>query len=382
MVIKNENKLSSVEIKELQQRVLELEQTVNSIQGGEVDAFIINNKKGEASVFTLEGADQPYRILIESLSEGAITLAGNGNIIHCNKKFSEMINIPAKDTIGTSFFKYIPETQHNSLRILLDADITKNGKGEFLLHSINNSSKTVLLSCQHLKFGHVDGVSIVVTDISELHQMHQKIANSLKEKECMLKEIYHRVKNNLQIISSLFNWQGKTIQDPVSRQIFIENSTRVKAMALVHEMFYQSDNLAQIKMGKYVRKLSKNLNEIYHTNSNQIKLIIDIDNILLSIESAVPYGLVINELISNAFKHAFLPEQSGEVSVSIKKKSDNIILIVSDNGVGFSSDIDFYNTKTLGIQLIHTLTKQLRGNIVLDRNTGTTFTLTFPSKER
>jgi len=374
---KKEIKLSAEDIHLLQNRVLELEQTLSSIQSGEVDALIIQNKKGETHDFTLEGVDQPYRILVESMSEGAITLSGEGKIIHCNKRFSEMVNIPFQFIIGSSFFEYIPEMQHGSLKNLLDQGRIKSCKCEFTLETKNKSIKTVLLSCHPLEFGDIDGLSIVATDITELNKMHQQMATSLQEKEAMLKEIYHRVKNNLQVISSLLNLQANTIQDPASRNTFIESSTRIKAMALVHEMLYQSGNLVRVEMGKYVRNLAKNLADIYHIDSKKVKLIIDADTIFLSIENAIPYGLILNELISNAFKHAFPADQSGEIKVSIKNKDKKNILIVHDNGIGLPAYINFKNTKTLGVQLIHTLTKQLGGNIVLDRSSGTTFTLSF-----
>ena len=282
---------------------------------------IIQNPIGSPppSLFTLEGADQPYRVLIESMSEGALTLSEKGKVIHCNKRFSEMLNIPTENIIGTSFFEYIPETQHELLKSLLNQSKISICKDVFTLKSLHISFKTVLLSCHLLKFGNVEGISVIATDITELNKMYQEVASSLKEKEVMLKEIYHRVKNNLQVVSSLLNLQSKTIQDPISRNLFLESSSRVKAMALVHEMLYQSGNLTLIEIGKYARDLSKNLANIYHIDSNRIKLTVEADAVLLNIEMAVPCGLIINELISNALKHAFLSGQCGEIKVSIKK---------------------------------------------------------------
>jgi two-component sensor histidine kinase len=293
-----------------------------------------------------------------------------------------MVHTPVQHIIGSSLFQYIHDMQHESLKNLLHPGKAQSGKGTFAFQTPNHAINTVLLSCHNLELGNVDGISIVATDISELHKMNQEMAASLKEKEAMLKEVYHRVKNNLQVMSSLLNLQARTIADPVSRSIFVESSTRIKAMALVHEMLYQSNNLVQIEMGKYVKNLLNNLADIYHADSKRIKLIIDAEPILLSIENAVPWGLVINELISNAFKHAFPAKQSGEIKVSIKGHLGDIILMINDNGVGFPSYINFENSKTLGMQLIQILTKQLGGNIVLDRVAGTTFTFVFPSQSK
>ncbi len=374
---KNIIKLSAKEIHTLQERLGELEQVLHSIQCGEVDALIIQDKKGETQVFTLEGTDQPYRILVESMSEGAITLTGEGIVLHCNKQFSKMVNTPSKNIIGSSFYKYMPEIERDSFKDLLSKGKIQSCKGEFSLQTKNGSTISALLSCHNLEFGNIDGISIVATDITEISKMHKEVANSLKEKEAMLKEIYHRVKNNLQVIASLLNLQAKSIADIDSRNIFIESVTRVKSMALVHEMLYQSGNLSQIEMGKYVNTLSKTLADIYHIYNSRVKILIDADSIFLSIENAIPYGLIINELISNAFKHAFPADKPGQITISIKHKDDIISLCVHDNGVGFPAHIDFQNTTTLGMQLIHTLTKQLRGNITLDRSSGTKFTLDF-----
>ncbi|GEM_PF-5515097 len=206
----------------------------------------------------------------------------------------------------------------------------------------------------------------------------EKLRISLTEKESMLKEIYHRVKNNLQVVSSLLYMQAKSIPDKSSRELFLESSARVKSMALVHEMLYQSGNLSHIEMQKYLQNLTSYLVEIYHINTSLIKLIIQSEAVSLGIEEAIPCGLIVNELISNVYKHAFPKGKSGEIKVLIEKNEKNVTVQVSDNGIGFSSQIDFQNTTTLGIQLVHALTKQLGGEIKLDNTHGTTITLIFP----
>jgi two-component sensor histidine kinase len=208
-------------------------------------------------------------------------------------------------------------------------------------------------------------------------ESREALRASLAEREAMLKEIYHRVKNNLQVVSSLMYLQSKEIEDPISRKIFMDSSTRIKAMSLVHEMLYQSGNLAEIEVEKYVKNLSTNLIEIYHVNSKNIKLIIDIDAIFMNIEEAIPFGLIVNELLSNTCKHAFTAGQSGEIIISVKKIKDAITLTVSDNGIGFLSPVDLKDTTTFGTQLIHSLTKQLNGKLSLDSANGTTCTLVF-----
>lgn len=204
------------------------------------------------------------------------------------------------------------------------------------------------------------------------------LQDSLKEKEALLKEVYHRVKNNLQVVTSLLNLQAEAAQDPIVQKSLTESSARVKSMALIHEMLYQTEDLSSIDMKSYSNNLLKYLFEIYDVDVNKITLATDIDNIVLSIDTAIPCGLIINELISNALKYAFLEGKSGGIKFALKEKENNIILIISDDSSGISSRIDINNTPSLGMRLVHSLTKQLGGEIALQSGKGTTFKLTFP----
>lgn len=199
---------SSTEIKKLKDKIFELEQFVNSIQGGEIDALIINNKKDDPSIFTLEGADQPYRILVENLSEGALTLARDGKIIHCNKQFSKMIKIPQQTLINSSLFEYIPDTQHNTLRILLNNTKVETYKREFTLLAADNTRKFILLSSHNFKFGNVNGLSLVATDISELkieREERDKIGEELHIKKILFNQITENIKEVFWCVSPDLN---------------------------------------------------------------------------------------------------------------------------------------------------------------------------------
>ncbi len=205
----------------------------------------------------------------------------------------------------------------------------------------------------------------------------KSLKSSLKEKESLLQEIYHRVKNNLQIISSLLHLQLEATGDPSLQQLLLESVTRVKSMALVHEMLYQSDNLAKIEMREYIDNLFRYLYEMYNVDKNKIKILSDIGPISLNIDVAISLGLIMNELISNSFKHAFPDGNSGEITFSLSEKNEKLILTVSDNGVGIHANILSEDIMSLGMKLVYNLTKQLDGKIVLDKGKGTTFTLTF-----
>lgn len=204
-----------------------------------------------------------------------------------------------------------------------------------------------------------------------------KIENSLKEKELLLKEIHHRVKNNLQIISSLLNIQSTYIKDQKSKDIFRESQNRVRSMALIHEKLYQSQDMSQIDFSGYVEELTNNLFGSYNLNSDDIILHKQINNMLVGIDLAINLGLILNELISNAFKHAFPNGRHGNLFVNINREGNKCTLIVEDDGIGFPPDKDFKNTDTLGLQLIRTLVEQIGGKIELSSEIGTKFTINF-----
>lgn len=205
----------------------------------------------------------------------------------------------------------------------------------------------------------------------------KQIRDSLREKEVLLKEIHHRVKNNLQIISSLLELQAIQIQDRETKILFQESQSRVKSMALVHERIYQSDDLSSINYKEYITELADFL--FYSYNLPFVKYTIESEEVRMSIDSAIPCGIIINELISNALKHAFPNNRHGNIVISLKKNNKLIELAVADDGVGMKSDIDIKKSKSLGLELINALVQQLQGNIVLDTSGGTKFTVSIPA---
>jgi PAS domain S-box-containing protein len=205
----------------------------------------------------------------------------------------------------------------------------------------------------------------------------ERIENSLKEKELLLKEIHHRVKNNLQIISSLLNIQSTYIKDKASMDVFKESQNRVRSMALIHEKLYQSHDMSQIDFSDYVKELVNNLFGSYSLNSEQIILHRDINNMLVGIDLAINLGLILNELVSNAFKHAFPDGRKGNLYITMNRVGNKCEMIVEDDGVGFPSDLEFRKTESLGLQLITTLVDQIGGTIDLSNTHGAKFTITF-----
>jgi two-component sensor histidine kinase len=219
-------------------------------------------------------------------------------------------------------------------------------------------------------------------DITEQKLADEKIKSSLKEKEMLLQEIHHRVKNNLQVISSLLRLQSRYINDQKSIDIFKETQNRVRSIAILHEKLYQSEDLAKIRFDEYVKVLTEDLLYFYELDKSNIKMNIDVEEISLNIETAIPCGLIIDEMVANSLKYAFPDERNGEIKIELHSDDNNkYSMCISDNGVGISEDIDPEKTDTFGMQLIKYLTKQLKANIELDKSNGTTYNLTFNELE-
>jgi two-component sensor histidine kinase len=208
----------------------------------------------------------------------------------------------------------------------------------------------------------------------------EQVQASLREKEVLLEEIHHRVKNNLQVVSSLLRLQSAHVQDPAALEMFSESRNRIQSMALVHEKLYQSADLSRVDFAEYVQSLTNLLVSSYRTRAAAVTLRVTVENVLLGIDVAVPLGLLINELVSNCLKYAFPHGRGGEVRVELRSiAAGSNLLVVADDGIGLPPGTDFRKTESLGMQLVCGLTEQLGGSIELVGDRGTEFHITFPS---
>lgn len=218
----------------------------------------------------------------------------------------------------------------------------------------------------------------VVTDITELKKAEDKIKASLTEKEILLNEIHHRVKNNLQIISSMLRLQSANITDSREKSIFSDAQNRILSMSLVHEKLYKAKNFSSINFSEYLKELVNSISNSYSLSNEKVKVAVKAENIFINIDTMIPLGLIINELLTNCYKHAFPENKKGFIEIVFKRLDDKQLLLdIKDNGVGISKDLDIENIQSLGLKLVKILADQISGDLHIENSNGSSFRITF-----
>ncbi|MGQ9577192.1 MAG: histidine kinase dimerization/phosphoacceptor domain -containing protein [Candidatus Aminicenantales bacterium] len=229
------------------------------------------------------------------------------------------------------------------------------------------------------KTGAVSGVIEYVRDITSRKKAEDQLLESLKEKDILLRELHHRVKNNMQVISSLLNLQANHVAEPAAKEMFRETQRRIRSMALVHEQLYQSASLSRINFASYLKQLSSHLFQSCGVSTYRVSLDLEIEDLDLEVNTAIPLGMIFNELLTNSLKHAFPQERKGKIKVILRQlEGSRALLAVIDNGVGLPSDFSLENSTTLGLQIVHTLVNQVRAEIMIVPSPGASFQIIFP----
>jgi chemotaxis protein methyltransferase CheR len=271
------------------------------------------------------------------------------------------------------------------LRRLLDDIIPHNSRFQdfAVTHEFPHiGEKTLLLNARRIGRDEqeTDTILFGIEDITERRQTEERIAAALREKEVLLREVYHRVKNNLQIVSSLLSLQADTVGNEYVRDLLWESQRRIQAMSLVHQKLYDSGDFSSIDVRIYIQSLLEDLARMYDTEGH-IALNVQAEG-NITIDIAIPCGLILTELVSNAFKYAFSTAQRGRISVTLQPEAQNRwLLVVQDNGIGLPSEIDIAHTNSVGLTLVHDLVSQLEGDVQVNRSRGTMFTIRFPSNQ-
>ena len=338
---------------------------------------ITERKRTEKALIESEAK---YRTIFENTGNATLILEENTTISFANTKSYEFFGFSSSEILGKSWTEFIYEDdiesmkKYHNLRRQDPQAAPRNY--EFRLFDKEGKIRYVFMTIAMIP-GTKQSVASLM-DITQIKLSEKKLRASLEEKEMLLKEVHHRVKNNMQVIYSLLNLQSERIEDPQTQKMFKESQNRVKSMAMIHEKLYRSEDLARINFAEYLRSLTADLFRSYKAGSDGIQLKVDVQDVFLGIDTAIPCGLITNELVSNSLKYAFLAGTKGEIRIELLKgKNREFILNVSDNGIGFPENLDFRNTESLGLQLVNTLTEQLGGTIELIRSSGTTFRIIF-----
>jgi len=302
-------------------------------------------------------------------------------IARFNHAFEHLTGHMAEEVIGKNLQILFPDSSREESLVQINSTLGGEYWESVEIPILRKDGDTRLALWNSANIYAADGETLIATiaqgqDITVRKRQTTELIRSDREKGLLLKEIHHRVKNNLQIIASLLKLSTKYSGDERVEEIFRESQDRIRAMAAVHSMLYKSESFSEINFGEYIRETARQLFRSYNTNPEAISLLINAEDVILSIDTAIPCGLMINELISNALKHALPDGRRGEIRIEMNQDDNGVRIIFEDNGVGFPEGMDFRNTETLGLQLVNMLVAQLDGAIEMVRNGGTRYVIT------
>ena len=343
----------------------------------------------ETSQDQLKKSELEFRSLVNLANNSIILTDSSGKIILWNRSAQNMFGYSEDEVLGKSISMLFPEEYHKSYQKVVDNPYNfsdSQNTGEiYESYGFKKDGTKFMLEISHISWEIKNEKFYcgIIRDITDQKQAENEIKDSLREKEALLKEIHHRVKNNMQIISSLLSLQSRYIKDKESFGVFKESQNRVKSMAMIHERLYNSKGLAKIDFTEYINDLVSDLFSSYGVD-NDIKVEMDTDSIFLNVDTSIPCGLIINELVTNSLKYAFKNVNNAENRIYIKlhRKNKNILLVVGDNGIGLPEDLDLEHSETLGLRLVKTLADQLNGTIEVRSTFGTEFRINFEQIEQ
>jgi len=331
---------------------------------------------------SLRKNEKKFRSLVENAND-AIYIITHEGFQYINSAFEQLTGYTSKEVCKKTFNFWSIIHPDDVKMIREREEARKEGKEvpsryEFRILAKDGPTKIVEPATVNIGEKGETKVMGILRDVTERKNAEDRLKASLREKEVLLREIHHRVKNNMQIISSLLRLQSRLIKDGRMVEMFKESQNRIRSMALIHEKLYQTEDLSRINFAEYIRSLTVHLFHTYRINPNIVKMNTEVEKVYLDINRAIPCGLVINELVSNALKHAFPDSKKGEIHIKLySNKRNKTNLIVSDDGVGLPENITIQEPETLGLQLVNDLVKQVEGKIRLERIKGTTFHIVF-----
>lgn len=330
----------------------------------------------------LKLSEERHRAIYDQAYIGIARIAKIGRFLLVNERLCQMLGYSADEMYRQTFYDLtLPIEVEESLKdwdALLSGEVDNFSKEQTYLHKNGDKVSTnVTVSLVRDTKGNPNYYVAVFEEITERKAQERALKESLAEKEILLKEVHHRVKNNMQVITSILNLQSAYITDEGALQMLKESQDRIKSMSLVHESLYQSKILTQVNFSEYVTNICKNLYHSYLRPQGGIHLEFDLDDVHLNLDTSIPCGLILNELMSNAMKYAFLGKSIGLIRVGLKAVDGRMILSVSDDGVGLSDEFVIEESDSLGLQLVSTLVMQIGGNMTIQKSDPTMFTIDF-----
>jgi PAS domain S-box-containing protein len=330
-------------------------------------------------------SEERFRRVVEAAPNAMVMVSARGVIEMVNAETEKVFGYDRAELLGKSIEILVParfRPQHPGLRgqFFSAPDSRPMGAGRELFGLRKDGSEfPVELGLNPIETDDGTMVLSAIVDISDRKQKEESIRQALLEKDVLLSEVHHRVKNNLQIVHSLLDLQSAQVTDPQAIAMLRDSQNRIRSMSLIHQTLYQSKDFARVDFASFLDSLLPTLMASYNVAANRIALTIEIEGVYLPLNQAIPCGLIVNELISNALKHAFPDDRSGSIKVeSHLQSAGTAILSVSDDGIGLAETQDLDGSNTLGLTLVHLLARQLHGGIEIQRARPTRFELTFP----
>jgi PAS domain S-box-containing protein len=337
---------------------------------------------------SLQDKEQYWREVYNSTLDAIIVINAQGEILSFNRGAELMFDYQSEEILGQNIAILVPEP-HNKLHDDYIKKYKETGNAhvigqerEFVINTRNNPALPINLRVTEMTYGDEPLFIGVIHDITRQKEYQENLKKSLSEKEILLKEVHHRVKNNMLIVSSILEMQEEHTDDPELIKVLKDCQERINSMAMIHQQFYRSDNLSDIDFTQYLEELLEKLLIAGRTKHKNIEIKTELANISLNVETATPLGLIVNEILSNCFEHAFENNETGLISVSLAStEKTGIVLCIEDNGTGLPENINFDEVESLGLQLIHLLSLQIDAKLDISSNNGTKICLSFTESQ-